>query len=95
MERKIKQWNGAPEMGGICRMSRDDLAKLAKRALKTDLAKSQVRKIVKEGFAPDGVECIRADDPKFAEYGAYSFKDIAVLLRYQENLLFSCERWKQ
>lgn len=78
-------------------MSREDIVRLAKKSLRTKEAKEQVARLVREGFseAPEGAECIRADDPRFAQYGAYSFSDIAVLLRFQENLIFSCSQWKQ
>lgn len=95
LERPVKLYNGAPEVNGICRLTKPAIARIAKKALKTDDAKSQVNAVVKEMFAPDEVECIRADDRKFSNYGCYSFSDIAVMLRWQENLLYSCDRWKQ
>lgn len=76
-------------------MTRAEIAALAKRALKSDAAKSQVNAIVRQGFAKDGKNCIRADDPEFAKFGAFSFSDIGVILRYEEDLIYSCERWKQ
>lgn len=76
-------------------MKRDEIARVAKKNLRSDEAKTQVKALVKNGFSSDEVECIRADDPEFAKYGGISFSDLGVLLRFQEDLLFSCERWKQ
>jgi hypothetical protein len=95
MERPIKQFQGAPEVGGICRMTKEDLTRFAKKSVKTDLAKKHVPQVVGQMLAPNGMECVDAREKKFARYGCYSFDDIAVMLRYQENLLYSCEKWKQ
>lgn len=94
-ERKVKLYNGAPEMNGICRLSRSAIKRFASRQLKTQAGKDSVATAVKEGFAvdPKEIECVRADSREFARYGCYAFDDIGVILRWQEALLHTCEKW--
>lgn len=84
MERPISVWNGAPEVGGICRINAESLAK------KLNIPEN----ILREAIA-DGIECIQATDDRFKEYGCMTFDDIGVIRRWEEALLQQCEKWKQ
>lgn len=95
MEHPVKLYNGAPEVGGICRLKQAAIAKWAKKNLAQEESKKYVNAAVKQMFSEDDVECIDAKSDKFKSYGCYSFEDIRVMLRYEENLLYSCEKWKQ
>lgn len=95
MEHAVKLYIGDPASGQICRLTKSAIVKWAKKSLAREESKQYVNAAVREMFKPDDVECIDARDPKFKVFGAYSFEDISVMLRYQENLLYSCERWKQ
>ncbi len=93
MERPVKLYNGVPERGAICRLSQSAIARVAKKMLAEDESKRQVDRAVKMIFAADEIECIESTEKKFSSYGCYSFSDIGVMLRWQEALLHSCEKW--
>lgn len=93
MERPVKLFNGAPERGAVCRLSKKAIARVAKKLLKTREAKDQVSDVVKVMFAPDEIDCVSASSREFASYGCYTFSDIGVMLRWQEALLHSCDKW--
>ena len=94
-ERPIKLWNGTPERLAVCRTTLNKAEAFAKKHLRSDFSKSNVRRALMSALAPDGVECVSSDDPRFAAFLALTADDLGVILRYQENLLYSCERWKQ
>lgn len=85
--RKIKIWNGAPEVGGICRMSSKGL----KREVDLQLPLPLIKK-VHQGFI--GQECLAAIDPTFKTYACLTFDDIGVLYDYIQTLIYSCKEWK-
>lgn len=85
MERKVEVWNGAPEVGGICRMTPDQAAR--KTNGNPFIAKMAIRNRRQE--------CIDAREDRFKEYGAMTFSDIGVIQRYIETLINSCKGWKR
>ena len=86
--RKIKVWNGSPEMAGICRMSSKDL----KSAVNIPLPSQMIKK-VHQGFI--GMECMPSTDPEFKNYACLTFEDMGVLYDYIQTLLYSCKEWKK
>ncbi len=95
MERPVKLWNGTPERQSLCRTSVDKAVAFAKKHLARDLSKSSAAKYMRSALLQDAVECIGANQKEFAAFVALTAEDLGVLLRYQENLLFSCQKWKQ
>lgn len=86
MERPVQVYNGAPEVGGICRLSGDKIARLA-----------EVLKVSEERLRAElaeGVDCIDARDVRFQEFGCMRFDDMGVVQRYIEKLKFECKEWK-
>lgn len=95
LEHPVKMYLGAPEVGGICRLKKSAIARLAKKYLAKDESRNQVDSAVSVMFSKDEIECVDARSNEFKSYACYSLEDNRVLLRYQENLLYSCEKWKQ
>jgi len=96
MERDIKIYNGAPEVAGICRKNRVTVASNISQELKTSIAKEAVKKTLENNIAPDTAsDCVSANSADFKKYAGISFQDLGVILRYIENLTYSCERWKK
>jgi hypothetical protein len=95
MERKIKLWSGTPERNSVCRLSKEESTQLAVALVANKFSKKYAHKIVNYALAEDKLECVRADAQAFAAFAGITFQDLGVLLRYQEALLYSCERWKQ
>lgn len=95
MERPIKMWSGTPERGSICRLTQSQVGNMVHAIAQFTRTKSYASKVLARAMAADAFECIRAEDPKFATFAGITFDDLRVLLQYQENLLYSCERWKK
>lgn len=85
-ERKVKIWNGAPEVGGVCRMSTPELKEKTQIKAPVFLMK-RIHQGTKE------VECIQATDEAFKKYACLTFEDLGVLYDYIETLIYSCKKW--
>lgn len=86
MEKPIQVYNGAPEVGGICRLNDSKITQLAE-VLKVP------ENILRANLA-QGMDCIDAHDPRFQQFGCMTFDDIGVVQRYIETLKFECKVWK-
>lgn len=86
MARKVKVYNGAPEMNGICRMSTETLAQ------KIDGVEFLLKRVHQGTKA---MVCIDARDEKFKEYSCMTFDDLGVLYDYIQTLIFECKEWKR
>lgn len=93
LEHPVKFWNGTPERSAVCRTSSKKVIAFVQRELITDTARQQAATAIREALARDQVECVAADSEAFGGFVALTFEDIGALLRFQENLLFKCEKW--
>ena len=84
MERKVKVWNGAPEEGGICRMSSASIAKLIKKPFK------EVRA---HHLGTTDMECLDAREEQFKQYACLTFEDLGVIYGYIQALNQQCKKW--
>lgn len=83
MDKKVKVYNGSPEVGGICRGP--NTMKKTKAIKNSDFVIDN---------KADSRECIDAYDDKFKAYGCMTFVDMAVLQKYTETLIKNCKKWK-
>ncbi len=98
LERKISVYHGAPERVSLCRESTAQLVARVEKWAQNDFTRMNVRGVLQKALAssePAALECIRADSREFATMLGLPADDMRVLLQYIENLLYSCERWKQ
>jgi hypothetical protein len=98
MERPIKVYNGAPEVGehgAICRMNNKQLAEKVRAAAGSTLTHDFAEAIVSTLLDSSAEECIDGKDARMKQMGCMSWDDHAVLQRYIENLNFKCEKWKE
>lgn len=95
LERPIKLYTGTPSRIAICRLTKAQVAGFAKSVAQHQRTKAYADKVVNAALVRDALECIAADSAKFSEFVGIHADDLRVLLQYQENLLYSCERWKQ
>lgn len=86
MERRVELWVGAPEVGGICKASRDEIA--------GDLGKQtgDISAVFVNGYGENS--CLDAKDVAFAEFGCMPMDDIALIQVYIETLKNQCKEWK-
>lgn len=86
MARKVKVWNGAPEVNGICRMSTDNLA------TKLNGVEFLLKRVHK---GTKSMVCVDARDEQFKQYACMTFDDLGVLYDYIQTLIFECKEWKR
>lgn len=85
-KQRVKVWNGAPEVSGICRL---DSSKIASETI---IPKRVVEPIIE---APKkGISCIPAASEDFKKYACMTFDDLSALYEYSEQLIRSCKQWK-
>lgn len=94
MERPIKLYNGTPSKLALCRLTKGQVAGFAKSIAQHSRTKAYADRVVRAALALDALECIRADEAKFSEFVGIHADDLRVILQYQENLLYSCQKWK-
>lgn len=94
-ERPIKMYSGSPGRQAMCRRTKESLAKFVKEVAQHSATRNLAREAINEIVAQDAIECIKADSAAFAQIVGIPADDLRVLLQYQENLLYKCERWKQ
>lgn len=85
MSKPVEIWNGAPEVGGICRLTKAEIK--AKTKIPT--------KVINAIFAEsEEMTCIDARAKEFEKFACLTFDDVAVLQKYTETLINKCEKWK-
>lgn len=89
---KVKIWNGAPEEGGICRLSSLNLKNGIEDIIQRDMAVT-LKQIKKIHQGTTGMECLSAKDEAFKQYACLTFEDLGVLYEYIETLINSCKKW--
>lgn len=98
MERKVIFYGGVPEREAMCRnVTRKSMAKWIQAIAQHSRTRAYAEKAVEFALAADAreIECIKADTPGFAKLIGMPADDLRVLLQHIENLIYSCERWKQ
>lgn len=85
MTRPIKVWNGAPEVGGICRMDAKEVSEQS--GLPLVILKRAMDKLAVRG-------CLDSTDPIFKSYACLTFADLKVIYDYTETLINQCKKWK-
>jgi hypothetical protein len=94
MERQIKLWAGTPERKAICRLTNESITDWAQAIAQHTRTKLFASKVINRVMVAYRTECVAADSNDFKRYAGISFDDLRVLLQYQENLLYSCKKWK-
>lgn len=94
-ERPVKFYGGVPERAAMCRVNKETLIAAAKRIARHSRTKAYAKKVIEASVAADAIECIGASEQKFASMVGIPADDLRVLLQFQEDLLYGCERWKQ
>lgn len=94
-ERPIKLYSGSPTREAMCRRTQANVAKFVNANARHMRTKSYAREYIAKVMAEDGLECISANAKEFAELVGIPADDLRVMLQYQENLIYKCERWKQ
>lgn len=95
MERPVKFYSGNPEKMAMCRNTKEQLAEYIVDAASKEITKQVAKGIVNAILAEDVQECILSSSDAFKTLAGVPWDDIGVMLRYQENLVFSCEKWKE
>lgn len=94
-ERPVKFYGGVPERASMCRVQKETLVGFAKKIAKHQRTRNYAERVIDAAVAKDALECIRADESKFANMVGIPADDLRVLLQFQEELLYACERWRQ
>lgn len=98
MERPVKFYGGVPERESMCRnVTRKSFANWIRQIARHQRTRAYADKAVAYALAADKkeLECIRADEPGFAKLIGMPADDLRVLLQHIEDLVYSCEKWKQ
>jgi hypothetical protein len=95
LERPVKLYNGTPSKLGVCRLTKGQVTAWAESIAQHQTSKAYAGKVINRALAVDALECIRADSAAFKGVIGILADDFRVLLQYQENLLYSCAKWKQ
>jgi hypothetical protein len=93
MEHPIKLYNGQPNLRAMCRTSQFQALVFARHALKRSASVKYADRVIKAALEADARECIESNNPAFAGLAGITFEDLGVLLRFQEELLYSCKKW--
>lgn len=98
MERPIKYYGGIPSRKAMCRNVTQEsmtafVQKIANHSLTRNYAQELVAAYVDQ--PTKGLECIPAEDKKFATLIGLPADDLRVLLQHIENLVYKCQKWKQ
>lgn len=94
LERPVKFYSGSPSKEAMCRRTKAALTDWAVRMVRRPESRRYAVQAIRSALAEDGVECIPANAKEFGQMIGVPADDMRVLLQFQENLLFSCERWK-
>jgi hypothetical protein len=85
LERPITLWSGAPEVGGICKLTAEALFKRFPNV---------PRPLIDYIFTNrDDLECIDGKDPRMEQFSCETWQDKGVEARYVETLLNKCQKW--
>lgn len=95
LERKVKYYGGVPSRKSLCRSTKESLVDFLKKFAIHDLTRANAEAAVDKLLVDDGTECVSADSKEFSSMVGIRSDDLRVLLQFQENLLYSCEKWKQ
>lgn len=98
MERPVKFYGGVPERKAMCRnVTRKSMANWLRAIAQHSRTRAYADKAVAHALAADAreLECIASDSSGFAKLIGLPTDDLRVLLQHIENLVYSCERWKQ
>lgn len=98
LEHPVNLYDGTPSRTSMCRKTKESLIQQLQTWAQYGFTKAHVRSAVGGFLAqqePAALDCIRADSPGFASMVGMPADDLRVLLQYIENLLYSCEKWKQ
>lgn len=93
LERPVKLYSGSPSRQAMCRRTKESLAKFVKSNAQHTNTKNYARQVINQIIAEDGIECVKADSQAFGAMVGIPADDLRVLLQYQENLLYKCEKW--
>ena len=97
MEHPVKFYSGSPSRQAMCRRTKEALTKWVVAIAQHSRTRQFASKVLDQALAedPKGEDCIKADAKEFGSLIGLTADDMRVLLQYQENLLYSCEKWKQ
>lgn len=97
MEHPVKFYSGSPSKQAMCRRTKAALTKWVQAIAQHSQTRQYAARVLESALAedPKAEECIKADAKEFGSLIGVTAEDMKVLLQYQENLLYSCEKWKQ
>lgn len=94
MEHPVKFYSGSPSRQSMCRRTQKAMTEFVKKIAKHQLTKDHAEEVLASVMADDSEDCVKASDPAFGKMLGLTADDMRVLLQFQENLLYSCQKWK-
>lgn len=96
MDHPVKFYSGSPSRQAMCRRTKEALTKWVVAIAQRSQTRKYAARVLEQALAadPKGEDCIKADAKEFGALIGVPADDMRVLLQYQENLLYSCERWR-
>lgn len=95
MEHPVKFYTGSPSRQAMCRRTKARMTEYIRQIAQYQQTVDYAPKVLAAIMAADASECIKADAKEFGAMIGLTAEDMRVLLQYQENLLYKCEKWKQ
>lgn len=93
MERPVKFYSGSASKQAMCRRTTARMVAFVKEIAKHDETKRYAAQVLAQALAKDDDECIKSSDPAFNTMIGTPADDLRVLLQYQEELLYKCQKW--
>lgn len=94
MEHPVKFYSGSPSRQSMCRRTQARMVAFVKEIAQHQFTADHAKEALASVMAPDGEDCVKASDPAFGNMLGLTAEDMRVLLQFQENLLYSCEKWR-
>lgn len=94
MDHPVQVYYGVHQKSAMCPATRASVARWVTSLAKKKLSKKYAAMVVYAALKPDALECIKANQEAFDTLIALPTADFEAVLKFQEDLIYSCERWK-
>lgn len=94
MDHPVQVYYGVHQKRAMCPATRAQVARWVTALAKQKLSKKYAARVVYAALKPDALECIGSDQEAFDTLIALPSADFEAVLKFQEDLLYSCEKWK-
>jgi len=97
MERPLTMYYGEPSRGEMCQAEAQRVLVWVQKNLRYKASRKYAAKLLHANLnqLATASSCISAKDPRFGTLVGLPVNDLGMLLKHMENLVYSCEKWKQ